>query len=46
VLNPRGAARTAHLLLCHSAAETLARLSDPHSYQLAGDLRANDQRDW
>ena len=30
VLKPMGAASTAHLLLCHSAVVTLARLSDPH----------------
>ena len=45
VLKPIGAASTAHLLLCHSAVVTLARLSDPHRYQLTGDLRANDRRD-
>ena len=36
VLKPLGAASTAHLLLCHSAVVTLARLSDPHRELPAG----------
>ena len=36
VLKPMGAASTAHLLLCHSAVVTLARLSDRHRELPAG----------
>ena len=44
VLKPMGAASTAHLLLCHSAVVTLARLSDPHRELPAGGGSQSCQR--
>ena len=44
VLKPMGAASTAHLLLCHSAVVTLARLSDPHRELPAGGGSQSSQR--
>ena len=44
VINPMDAASTAHLLLCHSAVVSLARLSDPHRELPAGGGSQSSQR--
>ena len=43
LLNPVDAASTSHLLICHSAVATLARLSDPHRELPADREAANDR---